>query len=61
MTADSDTRKLLRKIHDTGLLYKHDLKLDAEVCNFLAAPAELQTGRCELLEVMTKREQGGGA
>ena len=37
--AGMDTaERLLRKIQDTGLLYQHNLELDAEVANFLAQP-----------------------
>ena len=31
-----DAERLLKRIYDTGLLYKHNLDLDAEVCNFLS-------------------------
>ena len=30
--------ELLQKIQDTGLLYQHNLELDAEVVNFLSQP-----------------------
>ena len=36
--SENTARELLRKINATGLLYKHNLELDAEVCNFLARP-----------------------
>ena len=29
--------RLLKRIHETGLLYRHNLELDAEVCNFLSS------------------------
>ena len=38
----SEATKLLRKISDSRILFRHDLELDAEVANFLSA----QDGEC---------------
>jgi len=55
----TDPIELLREISETQILFRHNLELDAKVCNLLAARAQAEQGmvKCRYCNLIVGHER----